>query len=215
MFTGLTLGTGEISRRLPKGAEVELTVTAGFDWDSPLQLGESIAVSGVCLTVTEVCGPRGFRVYASAETLRLSTLSAARLVNLERALALGDRLGGHLVSGHVDGPGQVHSISQAGSSLVYKFGAERGLMPFIVPKGSIAIDGVSLTVNEVAGETFTVNLIPHTSRITTLGSLKPGDKVNLETDLIGKYVHRLMNVDDPRPGGGLTLEFLARHGFSN
>lgn len=214
MFTGLTLGTGEISRRLPKGAEVELTITAGFDWDSPLQPGESIAVSGVCLTVTEICGPHGFRAYVSAETLRLSTLSAARPVNLERALALGDRLGGHLVSGHVDGPGLVRSIVQAGASLLYKFSAARDLMPFIVPKGSIAIDGVSLTVNEVAGETFTVNLIPHTGRITTLGRLKPGETVNLETDIIGKYVHRLMTLDKPRSEDGLTLELLARHGFA-
>ena len=206
---------GEINRRLPKGAETELTVTAGFDWDSPLELGESIAVSGVCLTVTGICGARGFQAYASAETLRRSTLGAANLVNLERAMAMGGRLGGHLVSGHVDGTGRVVSINQAGSSSIYKFSAEGSLLPFIVPKGSICIDGVSLTVNEVAGEFFTVNLIPHTSRITTLGRLKPGDTVNLETDLIGKYVHRLMNINAPRPDSGLTLDFLARHGFTD
>ena len=215
MFTGLTLGLGEINSRRPKGAEFELTVTAGFDWSSPLALGESIAVSGVCLTVTETVGAGGFTAYASGETLKRSTLGAASKVNLERALALGDRLGGHLVSGHVDGPGTVHSITRAGSSLIYKFGADPELMPFIVPKGSICIDGVSLTVNEVQDNSFTVNLIPHTSEITTLGLLRAGDTVNLETDLIGKYIHRLMMFGGgtPRPQEGLTLEFLAKHGF--
>ena len=215
MFTGLTLGMGEISRRTPKGAEVELTITPAFDWGSPLALGESIAVSGVCLTVTAAAGPRGFTAYASGETLTRSTLGKAAKVNLERALALGDRLGGHLVSGHVDGPGTVHSITRAGSSLMYKFGAGSELMPFIVPKGSICIDGVSLTVNEVQDQGFTVNLIPHTAEITTLGLLRPGDAVNLETDLIGKYIHRLMMYGGgtPRPQEGLTLEFLAKHGF--
>ncbi len=205
---------GEIKRRRPQGGEVELTVQPSFDWGAPLILGESIAVSGVCLTVTKVVGQTGFTAYASAETLSRSTLGTARQVNLERALALGDRLGGHLVSGHVDGPGLVHSISRAGSSLEYKFGAGADLLPFIVPKGSIAIDGVSLTVNEVSGDAFTVNLIPHTSQITTLGLLEPGDAVNLETDLIGKYVHRLLGFrENPRPVEGLTLDFLARHGF--
>lgn len=214
MFTGLTLGLGEISARAPKGAEFELTVTAGFDWSGPLEPGESIAVSGVCLTVTEPVGARGFTAYTSGETLRLSTLGRARQVNLERALTLSDRLGGHLVSGHVDGPGTVLSVRRAGASLVYRFEAGADLMPFIVPKGSIAIDGVSLTVNEVLAGVFTVNLIPHTAGITTLGLLRPGDAVNLETDLIGKYIHRLMSFrDQPRPAEGMTLEFLARNGF--
>ena len=214
MFTGLTLGMGEISRRIPKGEEVELSIRPSFDWGGPLVLGESIAVSGVCLTVTSISAGGGFSAYASGETLRRSTLGTVRKVNLERALALGERLGGHLVSGHIDGPGRVQSISRAGSSLEYKFGAGPELMPFIVPKGSIAIDGVSLTVNELSGESFTVNLIPHTSQITTLGLLQPGDSVNLETDLIGKYVHRLMNFrEEARPAEGLTLDFLARHGF--
>ncbi len=214
MFTGLTLGRGTITRRLPQGGEFELTIVADFDWSGPLEPGESIAVSGVCLTVTRAVGERGFAAYASGETLRRSTLGRVDQVNLERALALGDRLGGHLVSGHVDGPGTVLSISRAGSSLVYTFGAGPDLMPFVVPKGSIAIDGVSLTVNEVFETAFTVNLIPHTADITTLGLLQTGRTVNLETDLIGKYVHRLMRFGEaPRPTEGLTLDFLARHGF--
>lgn len=215
MFTGLTLGMGEISARRPKGAEHELTVTASFDWSGPLELGESIAVSGTCLTVTSVVGSRGFTAYASGETLRLSTLGRTRQVNLERALTLSDRLGGHLVSGHVDGPGRVLSISRAGSSLVYHFGAGADLMPLIVPKGSIAIDGVSLTVNEVLEDSFSVNLIPHTAEITTLGLLQPGDQVNLETDILGKYVQRLLNFNgrSQPQAEGLTLDFLAKHGF--
>lgn len=215
MFTGLTLGMGEISARRPKGAEHELTITASYDWSGSLELGESIAVSGTCLTVTSVVGARGFTAYASGETLRLSTLGRARRVNLERALTLSDRLGGHLVSGHVDGPGRVLSISRAGASLVYQFGAGADLMPLIVPKGSIAIDGVSLTVNEVLEGSFSVNLIPHTAEITTLGLLKPGDQVNLETDILGKYVQRLLSFSDRSqpPAENLTLEFLAKHGF--
>lgn len=215
MFTGLTLGLGEITRRLPRGAEVELTITPEFNWDSPLVLGESIAVSGVCLTVTQTVGPRSFTAYASAETLRCSSLGEARKVNLERALALGDRLGGHLVSGHVDGQAVVQTIDRVGSSLVYKFGAGPDLMPLIVPKGSICLEGVSLTVNEVFEGSFTVNLIPHTAEVTTFGLLKPGATVNLETDLIGKYVHRLLKFGggQPQPTEGLTLEFLAKHGF--
>lgn len=216
MFTGLVLGRGEITRRRPRGAEVELTVTAGFDWDGPLVLGESIAVSGVCLTVTGAPGPRAFTAYASAETASRSTLGAAREVNLERALALGDRLGGHLVSGHIDGTGQVLEARRAGASLFYRFGAGPELMPFIVPKGSITVDGVSLTVNDVEDAAFTVNLIPSTADITTLGALKSGDLVNLETDLLGKYVHRLLRFQEQgqsRPHSGLTLDFLAKNGF--
>lgn len=214
MFTGLTLGMGEISRRSPRGAEFELTVTPDFDWASPLVLGESIAVSGVCLTVTRVAGSRAFTAYASGETLGRSTLGGARRVNLERALALGDRLGGHIVSGHVDGLGRVVSVSRAGASLVYTFGAGADLLAGVVPKGSIAIEGVSLTVNEVRDDSFTVNLIPHTAGLTTLGLLKPGEAVNLETDLIGKYIHRFVTGAGEAAGPeGLTWEFLARHGF--
>lgn len=214
MFTGLSLGMGRISRKAARGQEYELTVEADFDWKEALEIGESIAVSGACLTVTEAVGGRGFKAYASAETMGKTILGQAERVNLERALAFGARLGGHLVSGHVDGPGTVVSIDRAGSSLLYRFGVEAELTPFIVPKGSIAIDGVSLTVNEVDGLSFTVNLIPHTAEVTTLGLLKPGHQVNLETDLIGKYVHRLMNFKNPTEASEtLTLDFLAKHGY--
>lgn len=205
---------GKISRKSTRGQEYELTVEAGFDWDGPLEIGESIAVSGVCLTVTKVVSQRAFTAFASAETIGRTTLGQAEKVNLERALALGARLGGHLVSGHVDGPGTVMSIERVGSSLLYRFSLERELAPFIIPKGSIAIDGVSLTVNEVSDLSFTVNLIPHTAKITTFGLLKPGHQVNLEMDLIGKYVHRLMTLAPPAEAPeGLSLEFLAKNGY--
>jgi len=214
MFTGLCLGMGKISRKSAHGQEYELTIEADFIWQEALEMGESIAVSGACLTVTKIVGARGFIAYASAETMSKTILGTAERVNLERALAVGGRLGGHLVSGHVDGAGKVMSIDKAGSSLLYRFEVDRELLPFIVPKGSITIDGVSLTVNEVDDISFTVNLIPHTAKITSLGLLKSGLQVNLETDLIGKYVHRLMNFNNQgQPEPGLTLDFLARNGF--
>jgi riboflavin synthase len=210
MFTGLTQGPGRIDRRTARGAEFELDVTAEFDWSPPLVPGESVAVSGVCLTVAGLLGPRGFTAHASAETLSRSTLGRAARVNLERALALGDRLGGHLVSGHVDGLGALISKTSAGASLILKFSLPAPLAPLVVAKGSIAVDGVSLTVNEVLAEAFTVNIIPHTLGRTTLGNLRPGEAVNLETDLLGKYVQRLLTFQERK---GLTLETLARNGF--
>ena len=211
MFTGLTLGLGRLESRR-RGTGAELALAADFDWAPPLVLGESIAVSGVCLTVDGISGPRGFTAHASAETLRRSTLGSAGVVNLERALALGDRLGGHLVSGHVDGLGRLKARTAAGDGLVMEFTLEPPLRPLVAPKGSIAVDGVSLTVNEVLAESFTVNLIPHTLARTTLSRLKTGAMVNLETDLLAKYVRRLMTCPE-RPAGTLSLETLARGGF--
>lgn len=214
MFTGLTLGTGIIVRRIPRGGGVDLNIQTDFDWDSPLITGESIAVSGACLTVTGFsAGSRGFTAHASEETLACSTLGRVKKINLERALTLGDRLGGHLVSGHVDGLGRVASRERAGSSLIYTFTAGEELLPLVVTKGSITIDGVSLTVNEIGADFFTVNLIPHTAQSTTLGALGAGDEVNLETDIIGKYVQRLLQPRETRPQEGLSRDFLARHGF--
>lgn len=211
MFTGLTLGMGAITRRLARGAEAEITVEADFQWSPPLAAGESVAVSGACHTVVAAAGPRGFTAFSSGETLARTTLGSATKVNLERALAVGDRLGGHVVSGHVDGLGTVVSVARSGRSLVFKFAAGPGIMALVVPKGSIAVDGVSLTVNGVAADSFTVNLIPHTAGATTLGALAAGDKVNLETDLLGKYVRHLLG--RPAAGGGLSAAFLAASGF--
>lgn len=218
MFTGLTTGFGHIAHLRPlPGQENELTILADFNWLEPLTVGESIAVSGVCLTVTALVEPHGFTALTSAETLALSTLGVAKPVNLERALTLNSRLGGHLVSGHIDGLGKVLAITPAGSSRIYEFNLPPHLSPFVVPKGSIAIDGVSLTVNKAQGQTFTINLIPHTASQTTLGELRPGDLVNLETDLLGKYIHRLLTTNPtahPSQGEeGLSLSTLTQNGF--
>ncbi len=214
MFTGLTIGQGALSVRPLKGSEADLLIEPEFSWSQPLSLGESIAVSGVCLTVTAIGPGAAFRARASAETLRRSSLGQARRVNLERALALGDRLGGHLVSGHVDGLGRLLAVEEAASSAIYKFEAPAELMALIAPKGSITVDGVSLTVNEVSASSFTVNLIPHTRSITSLGALKPGQAVNLETDLIAKYIRRLLESRrESSASGGLSLELLTRQGF--
>jgi riboflavin synthase len=179
--------------------------------------GESIAVDGACLTVVETRGDE-FLVQASEETLRRTTLgrlaSGAR-VNLERAMRLGDRLGGHLVLGHVDAVGEVRSRASEGDALVLVFSLPAPLSPFFVEKGSVAVDGVSLTVNELSADHFTVALIPETQARTTLGKKAAGERVNLEADLIGKYVARLHGLRQS-PGqapGGLTAEALAAAGF--
>jgi|UniRef100_A0A7C3UXX2 riboflavin synthase len=213
MFTGLVEGVGEIVelRRLAEG--LRLAVAPPFPV-AELDLGESVAVSGACLTVVAVQG-RAFQVDVSPETLARSTLSAKQVgdrVNLERALRLGDRLGGHLVTGHVDGLGVLKERRQGPQHLELAFGLPAPLAPLVIEKGSIAVDGVSLTVNAVRDQVFTVNVIPFTARDTTLGGLKVGDRVNLETDIIGKYVARLLGPHLPSKSG-LTEEFLERHGF--
>ena len=212
MFTGLVEGVGEITgmRRMTEG--LRLAVVPPFPV-AELTLGESVAVSGACLTVVAVEG-RAFQVDVSPETLARSTLSlkkAGERVNLERALRLGDRLGGHLVTGHVDGLGVLRERRAGPEHLELTFELPATLAPLVIEKGSIAVDGVSLTVNAVQGHTFTVNIIPLTARDTTLAGLAVGDRVNLETDIIGKYVARLLSPHLPKVG--VTEELLERHGF--
>ena len=212
MFTGLVEGVGEITgmRRMTEG--LRLAVVPPFPV-AELTLGESVAVSGACLTVVAVEG-RAFQVDVSPETLARSTLSlkkAGERVNLERALRLGDRLGGHLVTGHVDGLGALRGRRAGPEHLELTFELPATLAPLVIEKGSIAVDGVSLTVNAVQGHTFTVNIIPLTARDTTLAGLAVGDRVNLETDIIGKYVARLLSPHLPKVG--VTEELLERHGF--
>ncbi len=212
MFTGLVEGMGEIAetRRLAEG--LRLGVAPPFP-AAELALGESVAVDGACLTVTAATD-RVFQVEVSPETLARSTLAFKKVgdrVNLERALRLGDRLGGHLVTGHVDGLGILKERRPGPRHLELIFELPPGLEPLVVEKGSIAVDGVSLTVNTVRGRLFTVNIIPYTARDTTLGGLKPGDRVNLETDIIGKYVARLLGPHLAKTG--VTEKFLERHGF--
>jgi len=183
MFTGIVQAVGKIVRLDP--LEIE---SAALDL-SDVAIGDSISVQGVCLTVTALTAS-GFTADISAETRRVTTGldRAGALVNLEKSLALGERLGGHLVAGHVDGVGEVLAVKDG----VLTVRAPRELARYIARKGSICIDGVSLTVNRVEGDTFEMQLIPHTLQVTTLGRLAPGARVNLEVDLIARYVERLL-----------------------
>ena len=195
MFTGIVTDLGRVRAVLP-GGDTGYEIETHYDTGT-IAVGASIACSGVCLTAIER-GPGWFRVQASAETRARSTLGSWRVgtpVNLERSLKLGDELGGHLVAGHVDGVGRLVSEREEGDSVRLVFEAAAALAPGIASKGSIAVDGVSLTVNEVTGARFGVNIIPHTRAVTSLGSLKVGDAVNLELDLIARYVARLMGKD--------------------
>jgi len=217
MFTGLVMGRGRVEVVEARGGETRLKIRALFDLPD-IALGESIAVNGACLTV-ESCGENWFTVYASAETLSHTSLGGLKTgsqVNLERALALGDRLGGHLVSGHVDCLAVVTDIRPAGESRVYtlNFPAEHG--PFVVPKGSVTLDGISLTVNDCGQDFLSVNIIPATQEATTISGWKPGAKVNMETDLIGKYVRNMLGPwlgQGGRRASKLSRDFLREHGF--
>lgn len=213
MFTGLVEGVGKITATRRQAEGLRLGLAPPFAVEE-LALGESVSVSGACLTVVSIQG-RAFQVDVSPETLARSTLAVKKVgdqVNLERALRLGDRLGGHLVTGHVDALGALKERREGPAHLELTFELPESLAPLVIEKGSIAVDGVSLTVNAVQDQAFTVNIIPYTARDTTLGGLKTGDRVNLETDIIGKYVVRLLGAYLPAKSG-LTAEFLARHGF--
>jgi riboflavin synthase len=195
MFTGIITDLGRV-RAVSQGAMMQLEIETKYPTES-IAIGASIACNGACLSVTEH-GPGWFAVEASAETLSKTTLGSWRhgaAVNLERPLKLGDELGGHLVLGHVDGVGSIIERRQDGGSVRLTVEAPADLARFIAPKGSIAIDGVSMTVNDVAGSQFGVNVIPITQRETNLGVLTMGDRVNLEIDMMARYVARLMAKD--------------------
>lgn len=213
MFTGLVEGIAEIVGIAPQAEGLRLTVKTSFP-ASELALGESVAVAGACLTVVAITPPAAsFEV--SPETLARTTFPLKKVgdrVNLERSLRLGDRLGGHLVTGHIDANGVVRQLRSGPAHLQLHIELPEALSRFVIEKGSIALDGVSLTVNSVQGNSFTVNLIPFTAKETTLAALKVGDRVNLETDIIGKYVARLLGKEAPKEEG-VTAELLARHGF--
>ena len=192
MFTGIVQATGRVLTKEPRGDGARITIDSGELSVDDVMIGESIAVAGCCLTVV-AREDRRLAFDVSAETLSCTTgFDSGRAVNLERALRLSDRLGGHLLAGHVDGVGTVVRISPvSGGSRLLEAEAPADLARFIAPKGSIAIDGVSLTVNAVSGVRFSVNLIPHTLAVTTLGNLVPGTRVNLEVDLVARYIARL------------------------
>ncbi len=196
MFSGIITDVGHVLRlRRGAGGDGGLALTIATAYDSAgIALGASIACSGPCLTVVAV-EPGAFTVQASAETLACSTLgdwTAGTPVNLERALRLGDELGGHLVSGHVDGAARLVDRRPEGESVRFVIAAPAALMPYIAAKGSVALDGVSLTVNEIANDRFGVNLIPYTLAHTSLGEARPGQRMNLEIDPIARYVARLL-----------------------
>ncbi len=211
MFTGLVQKVGRIERIAPRGDGVRLDIRHAA-WEDPLVLGESVAVQGACLTVTRASSEE-FACDVLRETLERTTLGGqppGAPVNLERALRATDRLGGHFVTGHIDAIGTVAGLTFRGGDWILEVEGGSEVMEQIVYKGSIAVDGVSLTVAEVKARTFTVHLIPHTWQNTSLQSLRRGSKVNLETDLLGKHVLRQLRGMAQR---GITLESLAAAGF--
>lgn len=215
MFTGLVEGRGTVVHLVPGGQDLRLGIRASFDTGG-FSVGESVNVDGACLTVI-ACQGNTFTADVSRETVQRTTIARWRQgqeVNLERALRLGDRLGGHLVSGHVDGVARVAVREKRGESLVITFETQEELSRYLIEKGSVAVNGVSLTVNRCQRRRFEVNVVPHTARVTTLGELGPGDQVNIEVDLIGKYVEKFVrNLHEEHPQGKVDREFLARYGF--
>ena len=217
MFTGIIQALGKVQELTRRGTDARLRVDAGMLDLAGVGLGDSIAVSGVCLTVIAL-HEGGFSADVSAETLRCTTFVALQpgdQVNLEKALTLATPLGGHLVSGHVDGVAEVKMRSEVGQSVRYVVEVPGPLAKYIPTKGSVCVDGVSLTVNAVHDDAFEVNIVPHTLRETTLGSWVVGRRVNLEVDLMARYVERLLLGDRAAQGGRLTRELLSQYGFLN
>ena len=215
MFTGIVEELGTV-RSIRRGAASAVLSVGAEAVLSDLKIGDSVAVNGVCLTATAVDGT-GFTADVMHETLRRSSLGAlapGSRVNLERAMAADGRFGGHIVSGHIDGTGTIAERRRDDNAVWYTVSAPPALLRYIVEKGSIAIDGISLTVASVEADRFSVSVIPHTAAVTLLGAKGPGDVVNLETDIIGKYVERLLRpADTPAARSGISLEFLAENGF--
>ncbi len=209
MFTGIVEGSGKVVRLTMKGADALLEIEAAINL-SEVSLGDSIAVNGACLTVTAKTA-KTFTADVSAESLSKTTLKhlqAGHPVNLEKSLRIGGFLGGHFVLGHVDGIGRILSKTQKSGSIIFAIEADEPLSRYIVEKGSVAIDGISLTVNKLEKGRFYVNIIPHTAVHTTLTGKKEAEWVNIETDILGKYVEKLLQT--PR---GIDKDFLAEHGF--
>lgn len=216
MFTGIIQGLGTLFEKRPAGGGMIFGLEADFQLTDPEE-GESIAVNGACLTARNIKGKR-FYVDVSPESLErtgLGRLQTGNRVNLERALRLSDRLGGHLVSGHVDAQGQVEQRRSTGDFTLFTFSLDPALTKYVIAKGSITINGISLTVNTCERNRFSVSIIPHTLAVTTLGALREGDRVNIEVDMIGKYVEKLLaekSAAGEQPSR-INPGFLAEHGY--
>ena len=226
MFTGIVEETGKIESVTKESKSAILTVAAHKVLENT-KIGDSIAVNGVCLTVTSISGNK-FTADVMAETIRRSSLGSLKhgsKVNLERAMAADGRFGGHIVSGHIDGVGTIRSLIREDNAVWVEIETPDKLLKYIVEKGSIAIDGISLTVAKLTDDSFSVSVIPHTGEETTLLTKKPGDIVNLENDIVGKYVERFINFNAGDTGrtqnnavkkdsyGSITMDFLNEHGF--
>ncbi len=218
MFTGIIEEIGTVNNTNMAGGSGELKVAARLILDDA-KLGDSIAVNGVCLTITRINSSEiSFDV--SAETLRrsnLGTLKRGSQVNLERALAADGRFGGHMVSGHIDGTGTLAEKRDEGNAIIFTFKAPSIIMHYLIEKGSIAIDGISLTITGLSDESFTVAVIPHSLQQTTLGNLRIGTTVNLENDLVAKYIEKLIqpkNSEESKSQSSLNLKMLQQHGFA-
>jgi riboflavin synthase len=211
MFTGIVESMGSVSKLTRHGMDAVLDIDTPMSLDD-VGIGDSVAINGACLTVTKKRS-QGFTADVSAETLQrtnLRVLNSGDPVNLEKALRLNSFLGGHLVLGHVDALGKIFEKTTRSSSVILGVEADADICRFIVEKGSVTLDGVSLTVNSCEKTRFYVNVIPHTARMTTLGLKKTADWINIETDIIGKYVEKLL-----KPGKGIDMDLLAKHGFIN
>lgn len=216
MFTGIIQGKGKIFETRPSGGGLVFGIEADFQLTDPEE-GESIAINGVCLTAKNI-GSHRFHADVSPESLartNLGTLAVGSSVNLERALRLTDRLGGHIVSGHVDAVSRVVDRKNIGNFTLFTFEIPENLGRYIIEKGSITIDGISLTVNSCDSSVFSVSIIPHTLDVTLLGTLVPGGRVNIEVDIIGKYVEKLLMTEKESAGktSSLNMAFLAENGF--
>jgi riboflavin synthase len=215
LFTGIIEEIGTIKAVIKSTKSAKLIIQASKVLEET-KIGDSISTNGVCLTVTDIYDS-SFAVDVMAETIRkssLSMLSQGDKVNLERALQVGDRLGGHIVSGHIDGTGTIRNIQQEDNAIWITVAADPMILRYIIPKGSITIDGISLTVAYVDDSIFKVSIIPHTKEVTTLLYKKVGDIVNLECDLVGKYIEKLLKPKEKQEEhSNIDLEFLSRNGF--
>ncbi len=222
MFTGIIEGLGTLRDIRPAGKGMRLSIESDFDL-TRTKIGDSIAVNGACLTAVIIEG-HNFAVDVAPETMSLTTFAKARpgdRVNLERALRLSDRLDGHLVSGHIDGMGVIKSKINLSNAVIVTISLQPGLTKYMIHKGSVAIDGISLTINKCSTESIELSIIPHSAKLTTIGFKKPGDEVNIETDVVGKYIEKFVignqtgSADSQETGqaASISKEFLAKSGF--